>query len=156
MSAGTFFGAILSGQVGTILGRRIGIAAYLVVFCAGVACQTAAKAVPLFAVGRVLAGLGVGGVSCLVPIYQSETAPKQFRGAIVGAYQLFIVSFASSSIRRELRVLTLVIAQTIGLLIAAVVVERTQSRNDPSCYQIPIGIQVRLTADCNRKTSGVR
>ncbi|POY72073.1 hypothetical protein BMF94_4880 [Rhodotorula taiwanensis] len=120
LSAGTFFGAILSGQVGTILGRRIGIAAYLVVFCAGVACQTAAKAVPLFAVGRVLAGLGVGGVSCLVPIYQSETAPKQFRGAIVGAYQLFI---------------------TIGLLIAAVVVERTQSRNDPSCYQIPIGIQ---------------
>ncbi|GAA5959624.1 hypothetical protein JCM8115_001270 [Rhodotorula mucilaginosa] len=120
LSAGTFCGAIASGYIGTWLGRRLGIGAYLLVFCAGVAMQTAATAVPLFAVGRVLAGLGVGGVSCLVPIYQSETAPKQYRGGIVSAYQLFI---------------------TIGLLIAAVVVNATKDYDNASCYQIPIGIQ---------------
>ena len=59
----SFCGAIASGYIGTWLGRRLGIGAYLLVFCAGVAMQTAATAVPLFAVGRVLAGLGVGGVS---------------------------------------------------------------------------------------------
>ncbi|GAA5988498.1 hypothetical protein JCM10908_003589 [Rhodotorula pacifica] len=120
LSAGTFCGAIASGYIGQWLGRRLGIGAYLLVFCAGVAMQTAATATPLFAVGRVLAGLGVGGVSCLVPIYQSETAPKKYRGGIVSAYQLFI---------------------TIGLLIAAIVVNATKSHNSASCYQIPIGIQ---------------
>lgn len=38
--------------------------------------QTAATDIPLFAVGRVFAGFGVGMISCLVPMYQSETAPK--------------------------------------------------------------------------------
>ncbi|GAA5845837.1 hypothetical protein JCM9279_002392 [Rhodotorula babjevae] len=120
LSAGTFVGAICSGYVGNKLGRRVGIWLYLVLFCAGVAMQTAATDVPLFTVGRVFAGLGVGGVSCLVPIYQSECAPKAWRGFIVSAYQWFI---------------------TIGLLIAAIVVERTKDRNDASCYRIPVGIQ---------------
>jgi len=120
LSAGTFVGAIASGYVGNLLGRRVGIWCYLVLFCAGVAMQTAAYDVPLFTVGRVFAGLGVGGVSCLVPIYQSECAPKKWRGFIVSAYQWFI---------------------TIGLLIAAIVVERTKDRPDASCWQIPVGIQ---------------
>ena len=34
--------------------------------------QTAATEIPLFVVGRVFAGLGVGLISCLVPMYQSE------------------------------------------------------------------------------------
>ncbi|BGP44019.1 Plasma membrane low glucose sensor [Rhodotorula kratochvilovae] len=115
LSVGTLIGALASGHVGQYLGRRVGIWAYLVVFCAGVAMQTAAYDVPLFSVGRVFAGLGVGGVSCLVPIYQSESAPKQWRGFIVSAY--------------------------IGLLVAAIVVERTKDRPDASCWQIPVGIQ---------------
>ncbi|KAK4054101.1 Plasma membrane low glucose sensor [Microbotryomycetes sp. JL201] len=71
LSAGTFVGAITAYGAGDYLGRRLGIAFYLVFFCIGVICQTAATATPLFAVGRVLAGLGVGGVSVLVPTYQS-------------------------------------------------------------------------------------
>lgn len=55
-----------------------------------------------------------------VPLYQSETAPKWIRGAIVGAYQLAI---------------------TVGLLLAAVVDNGTQDRNDTGSYRIPIAIQ---------------
>lgn len=40
-----------------------------------------------FVAGRVFAGVGVGAVSCLVPMYQSETAPRSVRGLIVGLYQ---------------------------------------------------------------------
>jgi MFS family permease len=45
------------------------------IFSVGVALQTASTTIPLFVVGRVFAGLGVGVASCLVPMYQSECAP---------------------------------------------------------------------------------
>lgn len=55
-----------------------------------------------------------------VPLYQSETAPKWIRGAIVGAYQLAI---------------------TIGLLLAAIVDNATKDRDDSGSYRIPIAVQ---------------
>merc|ERR1712093_51907 len=112
--------SLITYPVGDFLGRRYGIMAFLVLFSIGVACQTGGTTLPTFVVGRVFAGLGVGGTSCLVPMYQSECAPKSIRGAIVGAYQWMI---------------------TIGLLIAAVVVDQTKNRNDLGSYAIPIGIQ---------------
>ena len=42
------------------------------VFSIGVAMQVASTAIPLFVVGRVFAGFGVGVVSTVVPMYQSE------------------------------------------------------------------------------------
>lgn len=89
-------------------------------FFIGVACQTACKSLAGFAIGRVFAGLGVGGCSCVVPIYQAECSPKQIRGIVVSAFQFFI---------------------TVGLLIAAVVVNATKGRPDASAYQIPIAVQ---------------
>lgn len=59
-------------------------------------------------------------IGSTVPLYQSETAPKWIRGAVVGAYQLAI---------------------TIGLLIAAVVDNATEKRNDTGSYRIPIAVQ---------------
>ncbi|KAJ8495810.1 hypothetical protein ONZ45_g4611 [Pleurotus djamor] len=120
LSAGTFFGALLAAPTADILGRKWGIVAACLVFSVGVAMQTAAVAVPLFVVGRVFAGLGVGLVSCLVPMYQSECSPKWIRGAVVSMYQWAI---------------------TIGLLLAAVVNNATQYRDDHSSYQIPIAVQ---------------
>ena len=59
-------------------------------------------------------------ISYPVPLYQSETAPKWLRGAIVGAYQFAI---------------------TIGLLLAAVVNNSTHNRSDTGSYRIPIAVQ---------------
>ncbi|TDL24493.1 MFS monosaccharide transporter [Rickenella mellea] len=120
LSAGTFFGALLAAPAGDILGRKWGIIAANLVFCVGVAMQTASTGIPLFVVGRVFAGLGVGLVSCLVPMYQSECSPKWIRGAVVSAYQWAI---------------------TIGLLLAAIVNNATQHRDNHSSYRIPIAIQ---------------
>lgn len=53
-------------------------------------------------------------------MYQSECAPKHIRGAIVAAYQWMI---------------------TIGLLIAAVIVNGTKDIDGAACYRIPIGLQ---------------
>lgn len=41
-------------------------------------------------IGRIIAGLGVGALSVLVPMFQAETAPPWIRGALVCTYQLFI------------------------------------------------------------------
>jgi SP family sugar:H+ symporter-like MFS transporter len=40
--------------------------------------------------GRFIAGWGVGALSAAVPVYQSETAPKEIRGTLVATYQLLI------------------------------------------------------------------
>jgi sugar porter (SP) family MFS transporter len=121
LSAGTFFGALLGYPSSDFLGRRWGLILACGIFSIGVAFQTAATKTPLFVVGRVIAGLGVGIISCIVPMYQSECAPKWIRGAIVSGYQWFI---------------------TIGLLIAAIVNNGTKDINSYSCYRIPISIQL--------------
>lgn len=40
--------------------------------------------------GRFVAGLGVGNLSVGVPMFQSECAPREIRGAVVASYQLMI------------------------------------------------------------------
>lgn len=72
LSVGTFTGALIGAPAADILGRRLGIVFSAFVFSVGVAMQVASTALPLFIVGRVIAGLGVGLVSVLVPMYQSE------------------------------------------------------------------------------------
>ncbi|KAK1580611.1 general substrate transporter [Colletotrichum navitas] len=120
LSAGTFFGALASPLLADSIGRRWGLAASCWVFNLGVALQTAAVDIPLFLAGRFFAGFGVGLISALVPLYQSETAPKWIRGAIVGAYQWAI---------------------TIGLLLAAIINNATHKRQDTGSYRIPIAVQ---------------
>jgi MFS family permease len=41
-------------------------------------------------VGRWVTGLGVGGCSLLVPMYQGESSPRHIRGAMISCYQLFV------------------------------------------------------------------
>ncbi|KAL8681452.1 MAG: hypothetical protein Q9186_002458 [Xanthomendoza sp. 1 TL-2023] len=120
LSAGTFFGALAAAPMADLLGRRIGMVVSTGVFTLGVILQTAATAIPLFVAGRFWAGFGVGLISAIIPLYQSETAPKWIRGAVVGCYQLAI---------------------TIGLLIAAIVDNSTKDRNDTGSYRIPIAVQ---------------
>lgn len=120
LSAGTFFGALTAAPAGDFLGRRFGLIASCTVFTIGVILQTAAQHIPTFVAGRFFAGYGVGMLSALVPLYQSETAPKWIRGAVVGAYQLAI---------------------TIGLLIAAIVDNATKDHTNSGAYRIPIAIQ---------------
>ena len=120
LSAGTFFGALTAAPTGDFFGRRLGLMVSTLVFTLGVILQTAATDIPLFVAGRFFAGYGVGMISALIPLYQSETAPKWIRGTIVGAYQLAI---------------------TIGLLLAAIVDNSTANRNDSGSYRIPIAVQ---------------
>lgn len=92
LSAGTFFGALTAYPVGDILGRKWGLIAACGIFCVGIGIQLVSKW-GVFIAGRVIAGFGVGIISCLVPMYQSECSPKAFRGLIVGLVRPTLFAF---------------------------------------------------------------
>ena len=79
LSAGTFFGALFAAPAADFLGRRYCVVLAVAIFSVGVAMQVAATAIPLFVVGRIFAGWGVGMVSMAIPMYQSECSPKWIR-----------------------------------------------------------------------------
>ncbi|KAF9778404.1 MFS monosaccharide transporter [Thelephora terrestris] len=120
LSAGTFFGALFAAPTADFLGRRYCVVLAVGIFAIGVAMQAAATAIPLFVVGRIFAGWGVGMVSMSIPMYQSECSPKWIRGAVVSGYQWAI---------------------TIGLLVASVINNATKDKNSHASWRIPITIQ---------------
>ncbi|KAI1341985.1 putative transporter [Xylariaceae sp. FL0016] len=121
LSAGTFFGAIMAGDLADWFGRRPTIIGGCVVFLIGVALQVASAGLALIVAGRLVAGFGVGAVSAILILYMSEIAPRKVRGAIVSGYQFCV---------------------TVGLLLASAVDYATQNRNDSGSYRIPIAIQM--------------
>ncbi|KFY27005.1 hypothetical protein V493_03744 [Pseudogymnoascus sp. VKM F-4281 (FW-2241)] len=120
LSAGTFFGAIIAGDLADWIGRRTTILLGCLVFSVGVILQTASTTFALLAVGRIIAGFGVGFVSAIIVLYMSEIAPKKIRGTIVAGYQFCV---------------------TLGLMVAACVDYATENRMDSGSYRIPIAIQ---------------
>nr|Q4U3U6.1 RecName: Full=Quinate permease; AltName: Full=Quinate transporter [Neurospora africana]AAY41161.1 qa-y [Neurospora africana] len=90
--AGAFFGSLFAFATSYFLGRRRSLIAFSVVFIIGAAIMLAAdgqrRGVDPIIAGRVLAGIGVGGASNMVPIYISELAPPAVRGRLVGIYEL--------------------------------------------------------------------
>lgn len=67
--------------------------AWSIVFTIGAIIQTATeRALAQMIVGRFIAGLAVGALSGLCPLYLGETAPKKIRGTMVSGYQLLIIS----------------------------------------------------------------
>ena len=61
----------------------------------GTAIQTAAQNVGMLIAGRVIAGLAVGLLLTVVPVYNAELALPQYRGVIVGLFA-FMASFGVS------------------------------------------------------------
>ncbi|KAK3065021.1 hypothetical protein LTS18_013431 [Coniosporium uncinatum] len=120
LSAGTFFGAIVAGDVADFIGRKYAILLGCALFIVGIILQTASTTVGLLSGGRFIAGLGVGFESAIVILYMSEIAPRKVRGALVAGYQFCI---------------------TIGILLASCVDYATQNRLDSGSYRIPIGVQ---------------
>lgn len=122
LSCGTFFGAIIAGDVADFIGRRTTVILGTMIFNVGVVLQTAsASGLGLIVSGRLIAGVGVGFVSAIIILYMSEIAPKAVRGTIVSGYQFCI---------------------TIGLLLASCVCYGTQNREDSGSYRIPIALQM--------------
>ncbi|KAF9731548.1 hypothetical protein PMIN03_002361 [Paraphaeosphaeria minitans] len=92
LTAGCFFGAIAAAFLNERFGRRYSLMGFSVVFLVGAAIQTAAHhKIGMIYAGRVIAGLGIGGMSSITPVFVSENAPPEVRGRIAGLFQEFLV-----------------------------------------------------------------
>ncbi|KAI1272338.1 general substrate transporter [Xylaria sp. FL0933] len=89
--AGAFFGSFFAYVSTHFLGRRKSLFVFTAVFILGAGLMLGANAergLGLIYGGRVLAGIGVGACSMIVPIYISELSPPAIRGRLVGLYEL--------------------------------------------------------------------
>ncbi|KAK2745863.1 hexose transporter hxt1 [Myotisia sp. PD_48] len=121
LSVGTLIGALIAGPVADRIGRKWSISAWCIVLHIGLIVQMTAESPKWYqvVVGRWIAGLGVGSLSLLVPLYQGESSPRHIRGAMVSTYQLFI---------------------TLGIFVANCINFGTEARSDTSSWRIPMGV----------------
>ncbi|KAF2871842.1 high affinity glucose transporter [Massariosphaeria phaeospora] len=87
MPAGSLFGALSSSFIADRLSRRTAIQIAALIWILGATLQTASNGVALLCVGRVIGGVSIGIASAIVPVYQSEIAPKEIRGRVVSLQQ---------------------------------------------------------------------
>ncbi|KAH0290152.1 general substrate transporter, partial [Aureobasidium sp. EXF-3399] len=120
LSIGTLLGAIIAAPIADKFGRRMCILVGNIVFWIGMIVQmSSTHHWYQVAIGRWVAGLGVGALSVLTPMYMSETAPKNIRGSMVSCYQLFI---------------------TLGILLADAINLGTKHIDGPASWRITMGI----------------
>ncbi|KAL7784344.1 general substrate transporter [Trichoderma ceciliae] len=94
LELGAWFGTLFSGFLAETISRKYGIIVACFIFIIGVIVQACAIVAGPNAIlgGRFITGMGVGSLSMIVPIYNSEVAPPEVRGALV-ALQQFAICF---------------------------------------------------------------
>ncbi|KAI9358821.1 general substrate transporter [Pilaira anomala] len=80
---GCMAGALSTGRVGDMLGRRKTIRYGCLILCVGAIIQTAAVNAPMMIVARIITGIGNGMNTATIPVYQAELSPPKSRGAHV-------------------------------------------------------------------------
>ncbi|KAL3434263.1 MFS sugar transporter [Aspergillus tetrazonus] len=89
-TGGAFFGAYFAGPLGDHAGRKWTIFIGALIFILGGSLQTAAQNLSYLYAGRSIAGLVVGILVMIVPIYQAELAHPDIRGRITSLQQLML------------------------------------------------------------------
>lgn len=120
LCAGSLIGALVAGKLADSLGRRLTISASALFCMIGTILEiTSTHHWAQFAVGRFVGGIGIGSLSVVVPLYQSESAPKAVRGVLVASYQLFI---------------------TLGIWLGYMVDFGTEGESSSASWRIPNGL----------------
>lgn len=90
-SIGNLIGCLASAWICDRIGRRLTICCAAFFYIIGVIIEISSEHVWVqFAMGRFVAGMGTGACSTSVPMYQSESIPKNIRGTVVASYQLLL------------------------------------------------------------------
>jgi MFS family permease len=107
MPAGSWVGALVSGYLSDMLGRKKSIMIGCIIWVIGSAITCASQNIGMLIVGRLVNGLCVGIESAQVPVYVSEIAPPSKRGRLVAMQQwaitwgiliLYYISYGASFI----------------------------------------------------------
>ncbi|CAF1075825.1 unnamed protein product [Rotaria sordida] len=87
MLVGCFVGALLAGPAGDHFSRKYSIVIFSIVFIISAILQTGSFNLFMLLLSRLVAGISVGALSMLVPVYQSEIATNKIRGRLVSLQQ---------------------------------------------------------------------
>ncbi|CAL9734632.1 low-affinity glucose transporter Hxt3p [Monosporozyma servazzii] len=119
-NVGCAVGGIVLSKLGDTHGRKKGLIVVSVIYIVGIVIQIASidKWYQYF-IGRIISGLGVGGISVLSPMLISEVAPKQLRGTLVSCYQLMI---------------------TLGIFLGYCTNYGTKNYDDSTQWRVPLGL----------------
>ncbi|KAF2091727.1 MFS quinate transporter [Saccharata proteae CBS 121410] len=122
---GAFVACFLAWPMTDKLGRRKSLMICSAVFCLGAIIQTInTHSLPAFYIARVIAGLGLGAASVIVPMYISEMIPPEIRGKIGSFFQWMYTFGIFTSYWCDYGV------------------EKAYSGNVTRQWQIPIGLQL--------------
>ncbi|KAH6611541.1 mfs monosaccharide transporter [Trichoderma cornu-damae] len=120
LSIGSLIGALVAGKMADAIGRRLSISMFAFFTCVGTIIEISSSAHWVqFAIGRLVTGLSIGGLSVVVPLYQSESTPAVIRGVIISSYQLLI---------------------TLGIWTAEMVDWGTETKTSSASWRIPNGL----------------
>ncbi|KAI1362594.1 general substrate transporter [Xylaria arbuscula] len=87
---GGLTGALAGGPISSSRGRLFAMRITGLFFAAGSALLTLGTSIAVMSVGRILAGVGAGAATVIVPIYISEVAPPRERGTFGAMTQISI------------------------------------------------------------------
>lgn len=90
LNVGCMMGAITSGRLADLLGRKLAIQLAVIPLLAGWGLIALGNAAVTLIVARILIGFGGGIISFTVPMYLGEISPKHLRGSLGAMNQLFI------------------------------------------------------------------
>ncbi|KAG0700844.1 D-xylose-proton symporter [Suillus ampliporus] len=85
-----WFGSLANGPVCDKIGRKRDIICNVVIFLVGSALQTGATSPIYLFAGRAVAGLAIGALTHVVPMYLAEISIANIRGSLVSLQQLAI------------------------------------------------------------------
>lgn len=110
LEVGALLSSLIVGTIGDLIGRRLTIMYGAAVFVIGGTFQTFALSLGMMIIGRFIAGLGIGMLSTIVPVYQSEISPPthrgklaclEFAGNISGFASSIFIGYGSSFIKNN-------------------------------------------------------
>ncbi|KAK6076506.1 D-xylose-proton symporter (hexose transporter) [Seiridium cupressi] len=85
-----WLGSLINGPLADRFGRKGSMLIAVVVFLLGAALQAGASDIPTIFAGRAIAGLAIGMLTMIVPMYMSEVSTPGIRGTLVVLQQLSI------------------------------------------------------------------
>lgn len=83
LELGAFIGAICSGWLADKVSRKGALLVGAIIFIMGSILQAACQNFAMLVVGRTIGGIGVGMLAATAPMYISEIAPPNCRGAFL-------------------------------------------------------------------------
>ena len=121
LELGAFLGCFFFPKLADTISRKWALSIVAAIFIIGAIMQTAAPDFAVLVSGRTITGIGVGTMALGAPLYISEIAPPQIRGALLVLESISIVS---------------------GVVISYWISYGTQYMDGEISFRLPFGLQM--------------